>query len=99
MMQTDVKSAHASGTISAALYAAPTRLKGFLVTAVATTPATLKFFDGTSASGILLLEFDIVSNGNPIPFSVLIPGQGIWFKTGVFATTNALVTGLTIFYG
>lgn len=99
MMQTDVKSAHASGVVSTAMYAAPTRLKGFLVTAVATTPATLKFFDGTSASGILLLEFDIVSNGNPIPFPVLIPGQGIWFKTGVFVTTSAAITGITIFYG
>ena len=99
MMQTDVKSAHASGTVSASLYAAPTRLKGFLVTAVASTAATLKFFDGTSASGILLLEFDVVLNANPIPLSVLIPGQGILFRTGVFVTTSAAITGLTIFYG
>jgi hypothetical protein len=99
MMQTDVKSAHASGTVSTAMYAASTRLKGLLVSGVVSTAATVKFFDGTSASGTVMLEFDIVSNTNPIPLSVPIPGEGILFRTGIFVTTSAAITTLTIFHG
>jgi len=96
-MQTDVKSAHLS--VAGSLVENRTRLKGFSVTPVASTAATFEFRDGGS-SGLILAQFDIASQSNPVPFYLLVPGEGMLFQTNLYLTLSAgSVTGITVFYG
>jgi hypothetical protein len=96
MMQTDVKSAHASA--AATLYNAPTRLKGLIICPAVSTAATVQFKDGGS-SGPVLLEIDIASNSNPNTYTFDIPGEGIRFTSTLYLALSAAVTGVTVFYG
>lgn len=96
MMQTDVKSAHAS--VAGTLYNGPTRLKGLIICPAVSTSSTIQFKDGGS-SGNVLLEIDIVSNTNPNTYTFDIPGEGIKFSTSVYLALSAAVTGVTVFYG
>ena len=98
MMQTDVKSAHRSD--AGVLYGAPTRLRGFMVTGVAATAATLQFLDSLDNTGAVMMQFDVVANSNPNGISMIIPGQGVWFRTGIYLKlVTGTITGVTIFYG
>ena len=96
MMQTDVKSAHlsAAGTI----FAGPARLKSFVIVGAASTASTIQFRDGGS-SGLVLVEFDVVSNSNPNAVNILIPGEGVRFTTSIYFATSGSITGVTAFYG
>jgi len=96
MMQTDVKSAHASA--AATLFNGPTRLKGLIVCPAVSTAATIQFKDGGS-SGAVLLEIDIASNSNPNTYTFDIPGEGVKFNTTLYLALSASVTGVTVFYG
>ena len=96
MMQTDVKSAHAS--TASTLFNGPTRLKGLIICPAATTAATVQFKDGGS-SGAVLLEIDIASNTNPNTYTFDIPGEGIKFNSTLYLALSAAVTGVTVFYG
>jgi hypothetical protein len=96
MMQTDVKSAHASA--AATLFNGPTRLKGLIICPAVSTAATLQFKDGGS-SGTVLLEIDIASNTNPNTYTFDIPGEGIRFTSTLYLALSAAVTGVTVFYG
>jgi hypothetical protein len=96
MMQTDVKSAHASA--AGTLFSGPTRLKGLIICPAASTAATVQFKDGGS-SGTVLLEIDIASNSNPNTYTFDIPGEGIKFSTTLYLALSASVTGVTVFYG
>jgi hypothetical protein len=96
MMQTDVKSAHASA--AGTLFAGPTRLKSFVVVGAASTASTIQFRDGGS-SGPVLVEFDVVSNSNPNAVNILIPGEGVKFSTSLYFATSGSITGVTAFYG
>jgi len=96
MMQTDVKSAHASA--AATLFNGPTRLKGLIICPAASTAATVQFKDGGS-SGTVLLEIDIASNSNPNTYTFDVPGEGIRFNTTLYLALSASVTGVTVFYG
>lgn len=96
MMQTDVKSAHAS--TASTLFNGPTRLKGLIICPAATTAATVQFKDG-GASGTVLLEIDIASNTNPNTYTFDIPGEGIKFNSTLYLALSAAVTGVTVFYG
>jgi len=96
MMQTDVKSAHASA--AATLFNGPTRLKGLIICPAASTAATVQFKDGGS-SGAVLLEIDIASNSNPNTYTFDVPGEGIKFNTTLYLALSASVTGVTVFYG
>jgi len=97
MMQTDVLSAHLSAAGS--YYAGRTRLKGIVVTPKATTAATFEIRDG-SASGAVLYTMDIPSLGTPNSFYILVPGEGVLAKTGLYLTLSVgSVTGITVFYG
>jgi hypothetical protein len=96
MMQTDVKSAHASA--AATLFNGPTRLKGLIICPAVSTAATIQFKDGGS-SGAVLLEIDIASNSNPNTYTFDIPGEGIKFSTTLYLALSASVTGVTVFYG
>jgi len=96
-MQTDVKSAHLSAAGS--LVGNRCRLKGFSITPVASTAATFEFRDG-GATGPILAQFDIASQSNPVPFYLLLPGEGMLFSTNLYLTLSVgSVTGITVFYG
>ena len=96
MMQTDVKSAHAS--VAGTLFSGPTRLKGLIICPAASTAATIQFKDG-GASGPVLLEIDVASNTNPNTYTFDIPGEGILFRSTLYLALSAAVTGVTAFYG
>ena len=96
MMQTDVKSAHASA--SSTLFNGPTRLKGLIICPAVSTAATVRFRDG-GASGDILLEIDIASNTNPNTYTFDVPGEGIKFSSTLYLSLSAAVTGVTAFYG
>jgi len=97
MMQTDVKSAHLSAAGS--LFAGRTRLKGFSITPVAATAATFEFRDG-GATGVILVQIDIASQTNPVPYYMLVPGEGVLFSTTLHLTISiGSITGITAFYG
>jgi hypothetical protein len=96
MMQTDVKSAHAS--VAGTLFSGPARLKSFVIVGAASTASTIQFKDGGS-SGPILIEFDVVSNSNPNAVNILIPGEGVRFNTSIYFATSGSITGVTVFYG
>jgi hypothetical protein len=96
-MQYDVKSAHLSAAGS--YYSGRTRLKGLVVSPKATTAATFEIRDG-GASGDVLYTMDIPSLGTPNTFNILVPGEGILAKNGLYLTLSVgSVTGITVFYG
>lgn len=97
MMQTDVKSAHLSAAGS--YNTGGTRLRGIVVSPKASTAATFEVRDGGN-TGPVLYTMDIASLGTPNTFSILIPGEGILARNGLYLTISVgSVTGITVFYG
>jgi hypothetical protein len=86
---TNVFSAHLDAT--GTLYSGATNVAGYQCLSGGTAGEII-LRDG-GASGTVLLRFNIPANTNN-PFSALIPGNGIRFKTDVHATlpTNACIT-------
>ena len=71
-----------------------------MVTGVAATAATLQFLDSLDNTGAVMMQFDVVANSNPNGISMIIPGQGVWFRTGIYLKlVTGTITGVTIFYG
>ena len=97
-MQTDVLSAHLSS--AGTFYASNrTRLKGIIVAPKASTAATFEIRT-TSATGPVIYTMDIASLGTPNTTCILIPGEGIVAKEGLYLTLSVgSVTGITVFYG
>ena len=95
-MQTDVKSAHTTGTqTNLALVNGRVRLKSVAITGGATAGAA-KFLN--ASGGDVLLELDTGSNSNMT--HVLLPGEGILFPNGIWYTSVATAPiGITVFYG
>ena len=92
--QTDVKSVHLTSDGQAVGYR--TRVKAVYGLAGATA-GTVKLYDGTDATGELLLTMDTPA-GTGNTFYTLIPGEGILFRTGVYVDVTSF-TGVTVFYG
>lgn len=93
-MQYDVKSVRLADDGQAISYR--TRVKAVYGVAGASV-GSVKLYDGTSVSGELLLDLDSPA-GTGNAFFVIMPGEGILFRTGVYADlTN--VTGVTVIYG
>jgi hypothetical protein len=92
-MQTDVLSAHveATGTI----VSGRTRIKGYQCLSGGTA-GDIIFRDG-GASGTIRLQFNVPANTNN-PFSNIVPGQGVLFRTDVHVTVPT-ATKVTVFYG
>ena len=94
-MQTDVKATHldANGTI----YASTTRVKGYSVSPGATA-GEIMFYDTASntATGTVRLTLNISTN--QALDSLAIPGEGIKFDNGVYATLPANAH-ITVYYG
>ena len=89
-MQTDVmaKSMAASGSV----FGSRARVRGALVEP-GTGAGSVVFKDG-GASGTTLFTINTIANGEP--FSVIIPAEGVLFKTDIYTTlTDAKVT---VFY-
>jgi hypothetical protein len=96
-MQTDVKSAHLSAAGS--YYGDRTRLRGIVVSPKISTAVTFEIRDG-SATAAVLYTMDLAGNSNPNTFYVIVPGEGILAKTGLYLTLSVgSVTGITVFYG
>ena len=93
--QVVVKSAHTS-TSATTMVTGAAYLKSVVCLGTATA-GTIRFYDGTSASGTLILEIDVPGNANNIQ-NVIIPGPGLLCNTAIHAT---FPTGynVTIFYG
>jgi len=97
MMQTDVKSSHLS--TAGSLFAGRTRLRGISVAPVAATAATFEFRDG-GATGTILCQIDVAAQSNPVPYYMVLPGEGILFLTTLHLTISVgSITGITVFYG
>jgi hypothetical protein len=93
-MQYDVKSVRLTADGQAVNYR--TRVKAVYGLAGASA-GSVKFYDGTGTTGELLLDMDTPA-GTGNNFYVLIPGEGILFRTGVYVdVTN--ITGVTVIYG
>lgn len=93
-MQYDVKATRLTADGQAVNYRA--RVKAVYGLAGASA-GSVKFYDGTSVSGTLLLEIDTPA-GTANTFLLPIPGEGVLFTTGVYVdVTN--ITGVTIIYG
>lgn len=92
-MQTDVLASHIEGT--GTMVSGRVRVKGYQCLSGGTA-GDIIFRDG-GASGTIRLQFNIPGNTNN-PFSNLIPGEGILFRTDVHVTVP---TGakITVFYG
>jgi hypothetical protein len=93
--QVVVKSAHTS-TSATTLVTGPTYLKS--VNCLGTSTAgVIRFYDGTSSSGTLILEVDVPGNANNIN-TIVIPGPGLLCNTALHVT---MPTGynVTVFYG
>lgn len=93
-MQYDVKSVY-TATSGTQLYTGRTRLKQFVWTGDGTA-GTLVFYDGTDNTGEILWQAKTTSGAQP--FQVLVPGEGICFRTGIYVTFTH-VNSLTICHG
>jgi hypothetical protein len=93
-MQTDVKSTYR--TTDGAIFGAPARVKGILISPAATAGA-LVIKDGGSG-GATVFQTSWPANTGPSPFNIVIPGQGIRCETDVYADVTDL-TSITVFYG
>lgn len=89
-MQTDVKSVERTTTGTA--YAAPTRLKGLVISFA--TGGTVVVKDG-GASGTTVFSFTAPAAAGVVP--VMIPGEGILCRTDIHVTLSSATA--TVFYG
>lgn len=94
-MQTDVKMTHLNA--NGVVFASTTRVKGYQL-APGGTAGQINFYDtaSNSATGTQRLQLDITTNSAVI--ATLIPGEGIRFDLGVYATLPANAA-ITVFYG
>lgn len=81
-MQYDVKSVYA--TASGVLVAGRTRLKQIMYIGNGTAGTIIIYDNDTAASGDILWRF--ISGTAVQPFQVLIPGEGILAKNGLYVT-------------
>lgn len=92
---TVIKSVHTS-TSATTIVTGANYLKSVICLGTATA-GSIKFYDGTSASGTLILEVDVPGNANNIQ-NVIIPGPGLLFDKALHVTFPAGYN-VTVFYG
>lgn len=93
MAGNDVLSAHTH--TSAALVDRRCRVKGLVVNTTSGTSGDVILYDNASAaSGTVLIEVDEKTQGTA---DIVIPGDGILAKNGVYASLPSDVT-ITVFY-
>ena len=91
-MQTDVKAASLS--TSGTVYDGPTRVKGLVIHTNGDTAATITLQDG-GAGGTTIFTLP-APNGDTLT-NILIPGEGIKFKSSVYASLTSCE--VVVFYG
>ena len=96
MMQYDVKSAHTTG--NGQLVTGRGRVKGMLLLG-ATTAGDVVLYDtaSNSATGNELLRFAVPNNSNNVT-SFTLPGEGILFQLGCYASVPTAYN-VTLIYG
>ena len=92
MAGNDVLSAHAH--TSSVLINRRCRLRGVVVNTSSGTSGDVIFYDNAAASGTVLLEVDEKAQST---VDIIIPGDGILAKNGVYVSLPSNVTA-TIFY-
>lgn len=93
MSGNDVLSAHAN--TSGTLINRRCRLRGVVINTTSGTGGDVLFYDNTAAaSGVVLLEVDEKAQST---VDIIIPGDGILAKNGVYVSLPANVSA-TIFY-
>ena len=95
MMQGDVSSAAVTAT--GAVVVGPGRLKQLTFTGNTTGNASLVIYDSPAAASGQVL-FTINAHLSNVPTPIDIPGEGIRFRTGLYAVLTNVV-GLTVCYG
>tara|TARA_R110000751_G_scaffold517_1_gene1856 strand:- start:192 stop:794 length:603 start_codon:yes stop_codon:yes gene_type:complete len=81
-----------------AIFAGPTRLKGFFVVSGGTA-GIVNLYDGDPASGSILFKARTLGTDNTLINDTFIPGEGVLFKDGaVVQYTVATIDLMTFFY-
>jgi hypothetical protein len=91
-MDTDVFAVRITGVSTGSLYGGRTRVRGIQFTG--TGVGTLELRDGTS-TGVVKFLLDVGAGVGDI----LIPGDGILFTTGIWATSAGAFTSANLFCG
>lgn len=94
-MQTDVRAAHLN--TSGVGYAGRARVKGIVCTASSTNTEVILYDDASAATGEVLMRFD--SGTTVTTFQILVPGEGILAKNGIYVDLGAGGVTVTVFYG
>ena len=94
-MQTDVRAAHLN--TSGVAYAGRARIKGFICTATGTNTEIIVYDDSAAATGEVLMRFD--SGTTVTTFSILVPGEGVLARNGIYIDLGGGGVTLTVFYG
>ena len=93
-MQTDVKSAAiAAAQTDAVAFGGPARVKGIIVS-VPVAGGTFTIKNGTNGTTV----FSFVAPAAAQAVNIVVPGEGIYCGSGIYATTAAGMTA-TVFYG
>lgn len=91
-MQFDVKATTVTATGSAVGYR--TRVKGLIVTPTATAGSVVLKDGGSGGT----TEIDVRTTTALVPFSVMLPQEGVLFETDVYAVLTD-VAAVTVIYG
>lgn len=94
-MQTDVKAAHLNA--SGVAFGGRARVKGIVCTGTGTNTEITLYDDTAGTTGPELMKFD--SGTVVTTFSILIPGEGILAKDGIYVDLGAGGVTVTVFYG
>ena len=95
MMQTDVKAGYVDA--AGAVFAGPARVKGVYVYA-GSGAGVLELSDG-GATGSVLIKLATPASSTANPLFIPVPGEGVNFKTSIYAKTMTNVAAITVFYG
>jgi hypothetical protein len=91
-MQYDVQASTISS--SGSVYGARTRVKSIVITPTSTAGSVVLRDGGASGTSRITIN----TTTSTVPFTVMIPGEGVLFSSTVYGTlTN--VAAITVFYG
>ena len=95
MMQTDVRSAHSTG--SGVIYAGRTRVKSIICLGASTAGDVVLYDNASAATGTELIRFAVPGNSNNV-INIYLPGEGILAENGVYASVPTGYS-VTVCYG
>lgn len=95
MMQTDIRSAHTTG--SGPIYDGRTRVKSIICLGASTAGDVVLYDNASDATGTELIRFAVPNNANNV-INILLPGEGILAQNGVYASVPTGYS-VTVCYG